>query len=61
VAREAHVLEAIRQQHDIPHKKVRRAVALLERQFGSRHPLADDQFERMASIYSFSTPGSSST
>ncbi len=42
---EAHVLEAIRQQHDIPLKKVRRAVALLERQFGSRHPLADDQFE----------------
>ncbi len=45
MAREAHVLEAIRQQHDIPLKKVRRAVALLERQFGSRHPLADDQFE----------------
>ena len=45
MAREEHVLEAIRQQHDIPLKKVRRAVALLERQFGSRHPLADDQFE----------------
>jgi len=42
---EAHVLEAIRREHEISLTKVRSAVAFLERHFGSRHPLADHNFE----------------
>src|SRR5262249_45668206 len=42
---EAHVLEAVRRQHNIALHKVRRAVAWLERHYHSRHPLADHQFE----------------
>ena len=42
---EAHVLEAIRREHEIPLGKVRAAMSVLERKFGSEHPLADHQFE----------------
>jgi|SRR5436309_1188423 len=42
---EAHVLEAIRREHEIPLRKVRLAVAFLGRHFASQHPLADHQFE----------------
>jgi uncharacterized protein (DUF433 family) len=42
---EAHILDAIRKQHDVPLHKVRRAISFLERQFGSRHPLAEQRLE----------------
>ena len=42
---EAHVLSGIRYQHGITLSAVRRAVGYLTKQFGSRHPLAEEQFE----------------
>jgi uncharacterized protein (DUF433 family) len=42
---EAHVLEAIRRQENIALHKVRTAVDFLERQYHSRHPLVEHQFE----------------
>jgi uncharacterized protein (DUF433 family) len=42
---EAHVLNAIRRQHQIPLDKVRIAVEYLRKQFGSKHPLAELRFE----------------
>ncbi len=42
---EAHVLDAIRRQENITLGKVRTAVAYLERNYHSRHPLAEHQFE----------------
>jgi len=42
---EAHVLDAIRRQEHIALTKVRAAVAFLERQYHSMHPLAEHQFE----------------
>lgn len=42
---EAYVLSAIRRQHQIPLQQVRIALRYLEREFRSRHPLADEQFE----------------
>lgn len=42
---EAHVLDAIRRQHEISLGKIRRALDYLARQVRSRHPLADQQFE----------------
>jgi uncharacterized protein (DUF433 family) len=42
---EAHVLDAIRRQENIPLRKVRAAVAFLERHYHSRHPLAEHKFE----------------
>jgi uncharacterized protein (DUF433 family) len=42
---EAHVLTAIRYQHKVPLQAVRRAVEYLEREFHSRHPLAEEQFQ----------------
>jgi uncharacterized protein (DUF433 family) len=42
---EIHVLDAIRRKHDIQLEKVRTAVQYLSRQFPSRHPLADREFE----------------
>ncbi len=42
---EAHVLDAIRREHEIPLQKVRMALKFLERAFPSRHPLADRNFE----------------
>jgi uncharacterized protein (DUF433 family) len=42
---EAHVLEAIRREHEISLRKVRDAISFLARHFGSTHPLADHQFE----------------
>jgi uncharacterized protein (DUF433 family) len=42
---EAHVLDAIRRQHQIPLRKVRRALRYLRERFDSKHPLADQVFE----------------
>jgi len=42
---EAHVLDAIRREHEIPLGKVRRALDYLKQQFPSKHPLADQRFE----------------
>jgi uncharacterized protein (DUF433 family) len=42
---EAHVLDAIRREHQIPLDKVRTAINYLKTQFGSEHPLADHRFE----------------
>ncbi|WHZ17256.1 MAG: hypothetical protein OJF52_004108 [Nitrospira sp.] len=42
---EVHVLDAIRREHNIPLEKVRMAVTYLSRQFPSKHPLADREFE----------------
>ena len=42
---EAHVLDAIRRQHEIPLEKVRQGVAYLRKNLGSLHPLADQRME----------------
>lgn len=42
---EAHVLSAIRYQHGVALPAVRRAVEYLTREFGSEHPLAEEQFQ----------------
>jgi len=42
---EAHVLDAIRRQHEVPLHKVRTAIRYLERHFGSKHPLANQRIE----------------
>ena len=42
---EAHVLEAIRREHQVPFPNVRSAVSYVQKQFGSRHPLAEQKFE----------------
>lgn len=42
---EAHVLSGIRYQHKIPLGAVRRAMAYLTRETGSRHPLAEEEFQ----------------
>lgn len=42
---EAHVLDAIRHHHRRPLRTVRRALEYVAREFGSRHPLAQQQFE----------------
>ncbi|PYV07368.1 MAG: hypothetical protein DMG07_29075, partial [Acidobacteria bacterium] len=42
---EAHVLDAIRQEHEIPLPKVRAALNYVARQFPSPHPLATQEFE----------------
>ena len=42
---EAHVLSAIRYQHGVALPAVRRAVEYLTREFGSQHPLAEEQFQ----------------
>lgn len=42
---EAHVLDAIRRQHQIPLQKVRKAVLYLSERLGSAHPLAEQRFE----------------
>jgi uncharacterized protein (DUF433 family) len=42
---EAHVLDAIRRQHEIPLEKVRQALAYLRKNLNSRHPLADQRME----------------
>ena len=42
---EIHVLDAIRREYSIPLEKVRMAVTYLSKQFPSRHPLADREFE----------------
>jgi uncharacterized protein (DUF433 family) len=42
---EAHVLDAIRRQENVALRKVRAAVAFLERHYNSQHPLVEHQFE----------------
>jgi uncharacterized protein (DUF433 family) len=42
---EAHVLDAIRRQHDVPLPKVRTAISFLQKHFRSRHPLAEQKME----------------
>lgn len=42
---EAHVLNAIRRHHKLPLSKVRRAIRYLEKEFPSKHPLAEHSFE----------------
>ena len=42
---EAHVLDAIRREHNIPLPKVRIALDYVKPHFGSRHPLADHEFQ----------------
>ena len=42
---EAHVLDALRTQHQISLQKVRRALRYLERQLETSHPLAQQRFE----------------
>jgi uncharacterized protein (DUF433 family) len=42
---EAHVLAAIRRKHRVDMQAVRRTVAFLQKEFGSRHPLAEHKFE----------------
>lgn len=42
---EAHVLNAIRREHEIQLPKVRKAVTYLRNKFQSQHPLAGQQFE----------------
>jgi len=42
---EAHVLDAIRREHRIPMYKVRKALDYVQKQFPSKHPLAEQRFE----------------
>jgi uncharacterized protein (DUF433 family) len=42
---EAHVLDAIRGQHNVSLSKVRQAVSFLQKNFATRHPLADQRME----------------
>ena len=42
---EAHVLDAIRREHNIPLPDVRIALDYVRKQFGSPHPLADQKFQ----------------
>lgn len=42
---EAHVLHAIRSQHSVPLENVRKAVHYVQKEFNSKHPLADQEFE----------------
>ena len=63
---EAHVLSAIRYHHRLQLPAVRRALDYLTREFGSRHPLAEEQFEtdginlfvkRLDMLLNVSSPG----
>lgn len=42
---EAHVLSAIRREHEVPLQKVRRAIDFLTQKFAAKHPLAAHRFE----------------
>jgi uncharacterized protein (DUF433 family) len=42
---EAHVLDAIRRQHEIQLSKVRAAIRFLQNHFGSKHPLTEQSME----------------
>src|SRR6059058_860345 len=42
---EAHVLAAIRRRHRVDMPAVRRTIAFLQKEFGSKHPLTDHKFE----------------
>lgn len=63
---EAHVLSGIRYQHGIPLSDVRRAIDYIVDESGSRHPLAEEQFqtdgvnlfvERLGQLVNISSPG----
>jgi uncharacterized protein (DUF433 family) len=42
---EAHILDALRREHQIPLQQVRKSLAYVERELGSRHPLATEIFQ----------------
>ena len=42
---EAHVLDAIRREHEVPLQKVRKALDYLAQRLSSHHPLAEQRFE----------------
>ncbi|MBM4261884.1 MAG: DUF433 domain-containing protein [Deltaproteobacteria bacterium] len=42
---EAHVLDAIRRQHQVPLKKIRDAIRYLRKHFSAQHPLAEQKFQ----------------
>jgi uncharacterized protein (DUF433 family) len=42
---EAHLLDALRREHELPLQKVRKAIRYLSLHLGSRHPLAEHRFE----------------
>lgn len=42
---EAHVLDAIRRNHQVPLSKIREALRYLQKYFSSRHPLAEQKFQ----------------
>jgi uncharacterized protein (DUF433 family) len=42
---EVHVLDALRRNHHVPLDKIRIALDYLQRQFGTKHPLAEERFE----------------
>jgi uncharacterized protein (DUF433 family) len=42
---EAHVLDALRREHEVSLQKVRKAIMYLSQHLGSRHPLAEQRFE----------------
>jgi uncharacterized protein (DUF433 family) len=42
---EAHILDAIRREHNIPLYKIRTAIEYLQKRFPSKHPIADQTFE----------------
>src|SRR3989304_3990948 len=52
---EAHVLDAVRREHEIPLNKVRTALDYLRRQFPSKHPLADGM-QAMCMGFSYAIP-----
>jgi uncharacterized protein (DUF433 family) len=42
---EAHVLDALRREHEVPLQKVRKAILYLSQHLHSRHPLVEQRFE----------------
>jgi uncharacterized protein (DUF433 family) len=42
---EAHVLDALRRQHQISMQKVRKSLSYIEQELGSKHPLATETFQ----------------
>ena len=42
---EAHILDALRREHEVPLQKVRKAITYLSQHLASRHPLVEQRFE----------------
>ena len=42
---EAHILDALRREHEVPLQKVRKAITYLSQRLDSRHPLVEQRFE----------------